>query len=116
MKPIIFVITLLLIMGHSTRVDAQSLRAATLTYWAGSTADIMSSVWPSDRCHELNPTLAWADHKPVALAATTAGLAMGNYYLWRWVGRTYPRVAKWVLLGTGGVRAAAAADNARLCF
>lgn len=92
-----------LLCGSSA--NAQSLKWPTVVFVGGMTADIATSHLGTLRgtCVEMTRGLRWGQQHPWAQTLVTSGITVGGVYLWRFVGKTYPRVAAVGLIGSGAL-------------
>ena len=96
---------------------AQSLRLPTAIYVAGASLDTGTTLYGfhTGRCYESTNGMQWGTQHPQAFAAFSVGAALASVYLWRFIGKEYPKVA-WVgLISTGTARGFVGWQNYQTC-
>lgn len=108
-------IALVLALAWSAPVAGQSLTLPTVIYLGGSALDAGTTLSgiTSGRCVETTNGMRWGSDHPEAFAVFSVGVAVGEVYLWRWIGRRYAKVAWVALVARGVARGAVGVTNCR---
>ena len=108
---------LLLALTVASPSAAQSLTVPTTIFIVGSSLDTGTTLYGirTGRCVESTRGMTWGTRHPDAFLAFSVATMIGTAYLWRWIGREYPRIA-WVgLIGHGAARGVVARQNWAAC-
>jgi hypothetical protein len=117
LRPILAALLVLMLAATaSAQSSPHALRASMVAAIAAQGADLSTTAYclGAKTCHELNPALAWAQDKPIALGFAKMGIAAGLQVLTWKLSKTHPRAAFWGNVAQCVVFSGIAVRNARL--
>jgi hypothetical protein len=110
----LFVLAAVPARAQTAEAVKPSLTMPLLTYAGTAAMDYHSTYYflQFEGMQEANPTIKWLDHRPKTML--TVGAAMETtsiYFLYRWIGRSHPRLARVALYAGSGVHFVAGLKN-----